>query len=37
VIRGEEQPVVSGREGLETLKVIMAVKQAARTGEVVKL
>ena len=37
VIRGEEQPVVSAREGLETLKVIMAVKQAARTGEVVKL
>ena len=37
VIRGEEQPVVSGREGLETLKVIMAVKQAARTGEVVRL
>ena len=37
VIRGEEQPVVSGREGLETLKVIMAIKQAASTGEVVEL
>ena len=37
VIRGEEQPVVSGREGLETLKVIMAVKQAARTGRTVEL
>ena len=37
VIRGEERPVVSGREGLETLKVIMAVKQAARTGDIVRL
>jgi predicted dehydrogenase len=35
VIRGVAQPVVSGREGLETLKVIAAVKQAAATGETV--
>jgi predicted dehydrogenase len=32
VIRGVAQPVVSGREGLATLKVIAAVKQAAATG-----
>jgi predicted dehydrogenase len=37
VIRGEEQPVVSGREGLETLKVILAVKQAAASGKLVKV
>lgn len=33
VIRGEEQPLVSGREGLETLKVIDAVKRSALSGE----
>lgn len=32
VIRGEEAPLVSGREGLATLAVIEAVKQAARSG-----
>ncbi|RUM24191.1 gfo/Idh/MocA family oxidoreductase [Rhizobium vallis] len=32
VIRGEEAPLVSGREGLETLKVIEAVKRSAATG-----
>ncbi|MTE01175.1 gfo/Idh/MocA family oxidoreductase [Paracoccus sp. YIM 132242] len=32
VIRGEEPPLVSGREGLETLRVIEAVKQSAATG-----
>ncbi|MGD0107264.1 MAG: Gfo/Idh/MocA family oxidoreductase [Rhodopila sp.] len=32
VIRGKEPPLVSGREGLQTLKVIEAVKQAAATG-----
>jgi predicted dehydrogenase len=37
VIRGEEPPLVSGREGLNTLKVIAAVKEAARTGETVAL
>jgi len=37
VIRGEEAPLVSGREGLATLAVIEAVKQAARSGEAVAL
>jgi predicted dehydrogenase len=37
VIRGEEKPLVSGREGLMTLKVIDAVNQAAKTGELVKI
>jgi len=33
VIRGEEQPLASGREGLNTLRVIMAVKQSAASRE----
>ena len=33
VIRGTEKPLVSGREGLNTLKVIEAVKTAAQTGQ----
>ena len=33
VVQGEEAPLVSGREGLETLKVIDAVKRSAVTGE----
>lgn len=37
VIRGEEPPLVSGREGLETLRVIDAVKRSAATGETVGL
>ena len=37
VIRGEGGPLVSGREGLETLKVIEAVKRSAATGERVVL
>ncbi len=32
VIGGEEKPLVSGREGLNTLKVIEAAKAAARSG-----
>lgn len=32
VIRGEEAPLVSAREGLETLRVIDAVKQSAAAG-----
>ncbi|WP_242626581.1 Gfo/Idh/MocA family protein [Paracoccus sediminis] len=32
VIQGAEAPLVSGREGLETLRVIDAVKQSAATG-----
>jgi predicted dehydrogenase len=35
VIRGEAQPVCSGRDGLKTLLVAEAVAEAARTGEVV--
>ncbi|MCJ8150877.1 MULTISPECIES: Gfo/Idh/MocA family protein [Shinella] len=37
VIRGEEQPLVSGVEGLQTLKVIDAVKRSAKSGERVLL
>lgn len=37
VIRGQEAPLVSGREGLRSLAVIEAVKQSARTGETVQL
>jgi predicted dehydrogenase len=37
VIRGEEAPLVSGREGLMTLKVIQAVQRAAESGEKVSL
>jgi predicted dehydrogenase len=32
VIRNGEAPLVSGREGLQTLKVIEAMKRAAETG-----
>ncbi|HSF90609.1 MAG TPA: Gfo/Idh/MocA family oxidoreductase [Paracoccaceae bacterium] len=35
VIRGEESPLVSGAEGLATLKVVEAVKRAAETGTVI--
>ncbi|MDL2410761.1 hypothetical protein PY650_35485, partial [Rhizobium calliandrae] len=31
-IRGEEAPLVSGREGLKTLKVIEAIKRSAVMG-----
>lgn len=37
VIRGEAEPLVSGREGLDTLKVVMAVKQAAETGQQIQI
>jgi len=37
VIRGTAAPVVSGREGLETLRVIEAVKAAAASGQAVRL
>ncbi|RWE56144.1 Gfo/Idh/MocA family oxidoreductase [Mesorhizobium sp.] len=37
VIRGDEPPLVSGREGLETLRIIDAVKRSAATGERIKL
>lgn len=37
VLRGEAAPLVPGREGLETLKVIHAVKESARTGAMVTI
>ena len=37
VIRGAAEPVVSGREGLNTLKVVAAIKEAAATGKVVEI
>ncbi len=37
VVRGTAKPVVSGRDGLETLRVIEAVKQAAACGTAVRL
>ena len=37
VIRGIAAPLVTGREGLNTLKVIEAVKQAASSGALVRL
>ena len=37
VIRGTAKAVVTAREGLKTLKVIAAVKQAAATGALVRL
>ena len=33
VIRGEAEPICSGRDGLTTLKVVDAVIEAARTGQ----
>ena len=36
VIRGEEAPLVSGREGLATLRVIAAMKEAATSGRTVR-
>ena len=35
VIRGEEPPLVSARDGLAALEMVEAVKQAARTGQMV--
>jgi predicted dehydrogenase len=35
VIRGEQEPVVTGRAGLNALRVTEAVAEAARTGLVV--
>lgn len=37
VIRGQEQPLVSGLEGVRTLEVIEAIQNSARTGETVLL
>jgi predicted dehydrogenase len=37
VIRGLEPPVVSGREGLATLRIVAAIKEAALTGQLVEI
>jgi predicted dehydrogenase len=37
VIRGRAEPLVSGRDGLNTLRVVEAVQRAARTGAIVSL
>ena len=37
VIRREQHPLVTGREGLDTLKVIIAVKESAATGQSVQI
>lgn len=37
VIRGRAQPLVSGEEGLRTLKVIEAIQKAAASGDLVEL
>ena len=37
VVRGRAAPVVSAREGLATLRVVLAAKQAAQTGRPVRL
>jgi predicted dehydrogenase len=37
VIRGEAEPICSGRDGLRTLQVVDAVLEAARTGQPVRV
>jgi predicted dehydrogenase len=37
VIRGDAEPVVSGREGLKTLAATLAIAEAANTGRAVTL
>lgn len=37
VVRGEEQPLVSGREGLNSLRLTAAVKDAAQTGQRIEI
>ncbi|HET7474391.1 MAG TPA: Gfo/Idh/MocA family oxidoreductase [Dermatophilaceae bacterium] len=37
VIRGEAEPICTGRDGLKTLRVVAAVTESARTGEPVDL
>ena len=37
VVRGAASPVVSGREGLESLRVIEAIKRSAATGQAVSI
>ncbi|MGO7201870.1 Gfo/Idh/MocA family oxidoreductase, partial [Rhizobium ruizarguesonis] len=37
VIRGDATPLVSGREGLATLRVVEAIKRSARWGQMIHL
>ena len=37
VIRGDEEPLVSGEDGLQTLQVVEAIKRSIDTGETVNL
>jgi predicted dehydrogenase len=37
VIRGEAEPVVTGRDGLQNLRVVDAIKRAARNGTAIAL
>jgi predicted dehydrogenase len=37
VIRGQARPIMPGREGLATLKVAEAIKEAARTGATIAI
>ena len=37
MIRGEVEPICSGRDGLKTLLVVDAVLEAARTGAAVEI
>jgi predicted dehydrogenase len=37
VIRGEEKPLVSGRDGLVNLRVVDAIAQAAKTGRIIEI
>ena len=37
VVRGEELPIVSGEEGMKSLRVVEAIKLSAKTGETIKI
>jgi len=37
VIRGEEKPLVTGRDGLQNLRVVEAISEAARNGSAVEI
>ena len=37
VIRGEAQPLVSARDGLQNLRITEAIVEAAKTGQVVPI
>jgi predicted dehydrogenase len=37
VVRGKVQPLIDAHEGAKTLKITLSIKQAARTGQVVRL